>query len=162
MVEQKELFVQMALTSWNDTLSKAGKLFDSLTDAELEQHVAPNRNTGKYLLGHLVAIHDAMLPLLGLGDKLYPELEQPFVRSPESAQPYGPGIQKLKGYWTKVNQTLSFKFDDMSTEEWFGRHNSVSPEDFMKEPHRNKLNVLLSRTNHLNYHRGQLIFLQKK
>jgi uncharacterized damage-inducible protein DinB len=162
MTEQKELFVEMALNSWNDQLNRSGKLFDSLTDAELEQHVAPNRNTGKYLLGHLTAVHDALLPLLGLGDKLYPELEEAFVRNPESAQPYGPGIQQLRGYWNKVNQTLSSKFNGMSTEEWFDRHNSVSPEDFKKEPHRNKLNVLLSRTNHLSYHRGQLIFLQKK
>ena len=143
MTEQKELFVEMALNSWNDQLNRSGKLFDSLTDAELEQHVAP-------------------IPLLGLGDKLYPELEEAFVRNPESAQPYGPGIQQLRGYWNKVNQTLSSKFNGMSTEEWFDRHNSVSPEDFKKEPHRNKLNVLLSRTNHLSYHRGQLIFLQKK
>ena len=161
MAEQ-ELLVKMALTSWNDQLDRSGKLFDSLTDAELEQHVAPNRNTGKYLLGHLIAIHDAMLPLLGLGDKLYPELEQPFVRSPESAQPNETAISVLRASWNKVNQTLASKFKALSTKEWFDRHNSVSPEDFKKEPHRNKLNVLLSRTNHLSYHRGQLIFLQKK
>ena len=162
MADQKELFIKMALDSWNDGLNKAGKLVDSLTDAELEQHVAPNRNTGKYLLGHLTAIHDALLPLLGLGDKLYPELEQPFVRNPESAQLNGPSLQQLRDYWKKVNQTLSSKFNALSAEDWFDRHHSVSPEDFKKEPHRNKLNVLLSRTNHLSYHRGQLIFLQKK
>ncbi len=160
MAEQ-ELLVKMALINWNDQLDRSGKLFDSLTDAELEQHVAPNRNSGKYILGHLTAIHDAMIPLLGLGDKLYPELEQTFVRSPESAHPNETTISALRASWKKVNQTLS-KFNAMSAKEWFDRHNSVSPEDFKKEPHRNKLNVLLSRTNHLSYHRGQLVFLQKK
>ncbi len=161
-MEVQELFVKMALTSWYDQLNRSGKLFDSLTDGELEQHVAPNRNTGKYLMGHLTAVHDGMIPLLGLGEKLYPELELPFIKSPDSAQTNGMKISELRASWAKVNQTLSSKFEDMSTEEWFDRHNSVSPEDFIKEPHRNKLNVLLSRTNHLSYHRGQLIFLQKK
>jgi hypothetical protein len=31
-----------------------------------------------------------------------------------------------------------------------------------KEPHRNRLNVLLGRMNHLSFHRGQLILLTKK
>ena len=34
------------------------------------------------------------------------------------------------------------------------------PEDFIKEPHRNKLNVLLTRTTHLAYHAGQLALLK--
>lgn len=162
MAEQQELFVQMALTSWNDQISRTGKLFDSLIDADLEQPVAPNRNTGRYLLGHLTAVHDGLFPLLNLGDRLYPELEKPFVSNPESAQLPGSALQELRTCWNKVNQTLSAKFGAMTTADWFDRHNSVTQEDFKKEPHRNKLNVLLSRTAHLSYHRGQLVFLQKK
>jgi uncharacterized damage-inducible protein DinB len=160
--EQKELIIKMALNNWNDQLNKAGKLFDSLTDAELEQPVAPKRNTGRYLLGHLTAVHDALFPLLGFGDKLYPELEKPFIASPESAQLPAPDLQQLRKYWNGVNQALSSKFNALTSEEWLDRHNAVTPEDFIKEPHRNKLNVLLSRTSHLSYHRGQLVFLQKK
>ncbi|MDP4252326.1 MAG: DinB family protein [Bacteroidota bacterium] len=162
MAEQEMIFVKMALNNWNEQLTRAGKLIDSLSDAELEQHVAPDRNTGKYLLGHLTAVHDGLFPMLGLGGKLYPELEQPFIANPESAKLPGPDLQQLRTCWTKVNQTLSAGFNAMTPEDWFGRHNSVSAEDFKKEPHRNKLNVLLSRTAHLSYHRGQLIFLQKK
>jgi len=36
---------------------------------------------------------------------------------------------------------------------------AVSDEDFSKEPHRNKLNVIINRTNHMSYHLGQLILL---
>jgi hypothetical protein len=32
----------------------------------------------------------------------------------------------------------------------------ISEQDFAKEPMRNKLNVLINRTNHLAYHYGQL------
>jgi len=41
------------------------------------------------------------------------------------------------------------------------KHTSVSEEDFAKEPHRNRLNVLTTRTTHLASHYGQLIFLKK-
>ena len=46
--------------------------------------------------------------------------------------------------------------------EWFTRHANISEADFPKEPHRNRLNVLLSRTSHLAYHRGQLVLLANK
>jgi hypothetical protein len=48
----------------------------------------------------------------------------------------------------------------MTAEQWLEKHTSVSDEDFAKEPHRNKLSVLISRTNHLANHIGQLLFLK--
>ena len=42
------------------------------------------------------------------------------------------------------------------------RGNLVSAEDFAKEPHRNKLNLIINRTNHQNTHYGQLIYLKPK
>ena len=41
----------------------------------------------------------------------------------------------------------------------FEKHTAVSEEDFSKEPHRNKLNIVISRTSHLQYHTGQLVLL---
>jgi len=49
----------------------------------------------------------------------------------------------------------------MQPTEWFTRHTSVSEEDFIKEPHRNKLNVLITRATHQSYHLGQLIYLKR-
>ena len=51
---------------------------------------------------------------------------------------------------------------DLGPEEWFTRHANITEADFPKEPHRNRLNVLLSRTNHLAYHRGQMVLLTNK
>jgi hypothetical protein len=48
----------------------------------------------------------------------------------------------------------------MSTDSWFSRHASMTDEDFEKDPARNKLTTLLSRTNHLSYHFGQLRLLK--
>ena len=52
------------------------------------------------------------------------------------------------------------KFEFLTTAQWFEKHTAVSEEDFTKEPHRNKLSVVLSRTNHLAYHVGQLALLK--
>jgi ribosomal protein L16 Arg81 hydroxylase len=59
-----------------------------------------------------------------------------------------------------VNERLKKKFNSTSDEEWLSRHTAVSAEDFEKEPHRNKLNVVISRTNHMANHIGQLLLLK--
>src|SRR5690348_5317115 len=81
----KELFIKMAVDAWNTQTSRLTKLFDALSDEQLATATAPGRNTGVYLLGHLVAVTDGMLPLLGYGEKIYPQLEKPFITSPDGS-----------------------------------------------------------------------------
>jgi hypothetical protein len=50
----------------------------------------------------------------------------------------------------------------MQPAEWFLPHTVVSEEDFLKEPHRNKLNVLITRATHQAYHVGQMAYLKNK
>jgi hypothetical protein len=111
-------------------------------------------------LGHLTAVHDAMFPLLGIGEKLYPELENTFIKNPDSSGIEKPSLKDLRSGWQEVNAKLSQKLGEFSIGGWLQKHNAVSAEDFIKEPHRNKLNVLFSRTNHIAYHLGQLAFLK--
>jgi hypothetical protein len=151
----------MALDSWNAQVGRADKLFAALPDENLQQEVAPGRNSGSYLLGHLVAVHDSLFPLLGFGDKLHPALEEPYIKNPDKSAIEKTATTELRYDWQEVNNKLSQHFGQLTADEWFQKHNSVSDEDFAKEPHRNKLNVLLSRTNHLAYHLGQLAFLKK-
>jgi hypothetical protein len=157
-----DLFVKMALMAWETQLNRINKLIDELPDEVLADHVAPARNTGTYLLGHLTATHDAMLPVLGLGERLYPELEQPFLTSPDGADLPVPTLKQLREYWTTVNVTLAERMATLEPAEWFNRHTIVSEADFAREPHRNKLNLLINRTNHMSYHLGQLIFLKPR
>ena len=161
MINQQQLIIKMALDNWNTQVTRADKLFNALSDAQLKEEVAIERNSGIYLLGHLTAIHDALFPLLGLGEKLYPPLEDIFIKNPDKSGIEKPMIKDLRIYWTEVNKNLSQHFNQFTTDEWFQKHTSVTDEDFEKEPHRNKLNVLLNRTNHLAYHLGQLAFLKK-
>ena len=62
-MDQQQLIIKMALDAWHVYINRTDKLFNELTDEQLVNEVAPGRNTGIYLLGHLAAVHDAMLPL---------------------------------------------------------------------------------------------------
>jgi hypothetical protein len=157
---QQELFVKMVLDAWYLYIKRTDDLFNGLSDEQLLHEVSPGRNRGVYLLGHLTAIHDKMLPLLSLREQLYPELYDPFVLNPDKITADIPASSHLRLYWNQVNTTLAEHFSRITPEAWFQKHNSVSAEDFAKEPHRNKLNLVINRTNHLSNHLGQLVFLK--
>ncbi|WP_416865105.1 MAG: DinB family protein [Imperialibacter sp.] len=160
-MNQQELFIKMALDAWNIYIERTNKLFDGLSDEQIAAEVAPNRNTGTYLLGHLAAVHDNMIPLLSIGEKLYPELYEPYVRTPDKSGQNTP-IPELRTAWNKVNSALSAAFEKFTADDWFTRHTAVTEEDFAKEPHRNKLNLVMNRTAHLANHLGQLAFLKPR
>ena len=159
---QQEIFIKMVLDAWNTHIKRTDELFNSLSDDQLLNEIAPNRNRAVYLLGHLTAVHDRMLPVLGFGNQLYPHLYNVFVEKPDKAVTDIPAIADLRLYWKEVNARLAENFKELTPDEWFHRHNSVSEEDFIKEPHRNKLNLVVNRTNHLATHLGQLVFLKNK
>ena len=121
--------------------------------------MAQNRNRAIYLLGHLIAVNDGMLPLLGLGEKIFPQFEAIFISAPDKSVPNLPSLAELKQCWEKLNTTLTDHFNKMNADEWLSRHMSISAEDFKLDPLRNKLNVLINRTNHQSYHLGQLYLL---
>ena len=156
-----DLSIKMSVDAWHHQVSRVDKLINELSDDDLKHEVAPGRNTGVYLLGHLAAVHDALFPLLGVGEKLHPEMEEIFIKSPDKSAHTKPTVNELREYWQHVNKKLSEQINQFDDEQWLQKHTSVSEEDFKKEPHRNRLNVLISRTNHLAYHFGQLAFLKR-
>lgn len=158
--EQADLLVKMTLTAWDGQNKQLIKLLDTLTDEQLHREIAPGKNTGTYLLGHLVAVSDGMLPLLGFGDRLFPELDEVFLKNPDKSGLPQPPVAMLKDNLHVVNSALAGHFNQASVADWLGRHTAVSAEDFANAPHRNKLNVVISRTNHLANHIGQLLLLK--
>ncbi|MEP6583941.1 MAG: DinB family protein [Ginsengibacter sp.] len=161
MTHQQELTIKIILDAWNNQVSRADKFFDIFSDEQLQQEMAPGRNTGLYMLGHLTAVHDALFPLLDLGEKMYPALEEVFLKNPDKSGIDKPTVKDVRSYWSEVKNKLDQRISQVTNEEWFYKHTSISDEDFEKEPHRNKLNVLMTRTTHLAYHLGQLAFLKK-
>ena len=157
-----KLFIKMVLDAWETYNARFNKLLDTVTDEQLLSETAPGRNRGIYLAGHLVAVADGMLPILGIGEKVHPELEQIFLTNPDKFVVEIPSVEEIKKYRDEINAKLSYYFGQLQPAEWFEKRTAVSDEDFVKEPHRNKLNILINRTNHLSYHLGQLAYLVKK
>lgn len=157
-----DLVVKTALSAWDTQNTRVNKLIETLSEEKMLSEIAPGKNRGIYLLGHLAAVNDNLIPLLGFGEKLYPQLGPVFLSNPDKSGLSSPSLDELKQYWNRINATLLEHFSKMKSEDWFERHTSISAEDFVKEPHRNKLSVILNRTTHQSYHLGQLILLQSK
>ncbi len=149
--------VALGLKVWKAQLERADKLFGSLSSDDVLREIAPGKNRLLYLWGHLTAIHDAMLPLLGMGERLYPEFDVAFVSNPDKSQAAIPSHEQVRQAWTTVNGELLKGLEKMSWSDWVQRHTAVSEEDFAKDPSRNRFAILLSRTNHLSYHLGQAV-----
>jgi hypothetical protein len=144
-----------AVNAWNMNVERADKLFSGLSEEQLLNEVAPGKNRLIYLWGHLIAVHDAMRPLLGLGQKLHPELEAVFLTEADKAVPQLPSGAQLKHRWDEVNGSLQAGFSNWAASDWTQKHTAVSEEDFATNPLRNRLSILLSRTSHIAYHLGQ-------
>ena len=150
-------YVALGLKAWKTQIDRADKLFGGLSSEEVLREIAPGRNRLLYLWGHLTAIHDAMLPLLGLGERLHPEFDVAFVSNPDKSQANITSREQVCQAWTTVNGELLKGLEKMSWSDWVQRHTAVSEEDFAKDTSRNRFAILLNRTNHLSYHLGQSV-----
>jgi hypothetical protein len=154
-------YVALGLKAWNAQIDRADKLFQALSSEEIFREIAPGRNRLLYLWGHLTAVHDAMLPLLFLGNRLHPEFDVAFVSNPDKSRADLPSHEQVRRAWNVVNAELREGFEKMSWSDWVQRHAAVSEEDFAEDGSRNRFTILLSRTNHLSYHLGQAVLGRK-
>ena len=99
-------YTALGLKAWKAQVDRADKLFGTLSSEQVLQEIAPGRNRLLYLWGHLTAIHDAMLPLLGLGKRLYPEFDVAFVINPDKSQTVTPSREEIRRAWITVNGEL--------------------------------------------------------
>lgn len=154
-----EQIITQVINSWAAQNKSVTAFVNKYDESAYAKEIAPGRNRPVYLLGHLIAVNDGMLPLFGLGEKLFPELEATFIKAPDKTVAELPTVADLKLKWEQLNATLTKHFATMTAQDWMGRHTAVSPEDFELEPKRNKLNVLLDRVIHQSYHSGQMNLL---
>lgn len=159
-MDTNQVMVKMVLDRWFALINNFETTLNTLTDEQLQNEIAPGRNRGIYLLGHMVAVHDDMLRLLDFGPKMYPHLFEPFVKSPDKAVADILSAKELRANWTELNNYLTQKINSLQPGDWFQPHTAVTVEDFEKEPHRNKLNIMLTRCTHLAYHHGQFILIK--
>lgn len=153
----EELLVQTVIASWKQIVNRLDERFAPLDDEQLQKQVAPNKNRLFYLLGHLTVVHDRMLPLLGIGVRLHPQLDEVYLTHPDRMLADPLSAADLKRAWREVNAAIDSAVEKFSAQDWLKKHTAVSDEDFAKEPTRNRLAVFLSRTNHASFHAGQAV-----
>ena len=157
----EESVVASAVHAWKLNLERADTFFSGLNEEQLLKEVAPGKNRLIYLWGHLIAVHDAMFPLLGLGERLHGELDAAFLTGADKAVAELPSGAELKRLWAEVNDRLLAGFSRFTAADWAQKHSVVSEQDFAANPLRNRLAILLSRTAHVAYHLGQAQLAQK-
>jgi DinB superfamily len=157
-----DVLTKTVLKAWSLQVARIDEFIAQASDEALSTDTAPGRNSGVYLVGHLTAVSDGLFPLLGFGSKIYPELEKLFISTPDKAGLEYPTLEQLKESWRVVNDKLMERFNSLEPEQWLGRHEAISEDDFAKDPFRNRLNVLINRTAHMSYHLGQLVYLKPK
>jgi len=122
--------IDAALRAWRFNADRIDAFFNALSQDQLEQEIAPGRNRLIYLWGHIAAVNDGLFPLLGLGPKLYPEMEAMFIANPDRAAVTIYSAEQVKGAWSHVNEELFAGLSGWSPMEWLERHTAVSVDDF--------------------------------
>src|SRR3954469_17409113 len=120
-MEITRLIVKSVLDAWNSRIEAANKIIDSLTDEDLQKEVAPGRNRGIYLLGHLALVNDKMLPLLNFEPQHYAHLEDAFLNKPDKSTDL-PSAKEVRAVWKDVNSKLAAHCAKLSADEWFEKH----------------------------------------
>lgn len=156
-----QIIIAAAISSWQQVVTRIGSLCLSLNEEQLSVEVAPGKNRMLYIWGHLTAMHDAMFSVLRLGERLHPELDAIFITQPDRSMPL-PKSTEIANGWEAIHTALLSTFATLGSREWLERHGSVSAEEFEQNPARNRLAVLLSRTNHASYHFGQMMLAKLK
>jgi DinB superfamily len=159
-MDYKSVASAIAVNAWQVYADRCTKLINGLSDDQLLKEIAPGKNRGIYLVGHLAAVHDMMPEILGFGKRAFPDLQPVFLDAPDRKFEKIPSLSELKQIWTAVHERLKNEFAKMTPEGWFRRHESMTDADYEKDPTRNKLAVLQNRTNHFAYHYGQIILLK--
>ncbi len=153
--------LQICLLQWDAFNKRMQKVIDSIDDENFNQPIVANGNSPSWLLGHLADTDDKLLELFGIGKRLFPELSSIYHHERGTNQQGHLAKAELTSKWNLIVAELDTAFKKMTEADWLSRHMSVTEDDFKKEPHRNKLNVLLSRVTHKASHLGQIAMQAK-
>ena len=151
---------QTVLSSWKSVNQRVSALIAELSGERIQNEIAPGRNRALYLVGHLTAVSDRMFPLLGVGQRRFQNLDAAYLEHPDRTAPDPLAPDDLKAAWQDVTTRMTDALEAFTPAEWLQKHTAVSDEDFAKDPGRNRMAVVLTRTNHISYHMGQLMLAQ--
>src|ERR1700736_1835942 len=95
-------FIDSALRNWKSNVDRTSEFFGALSEEQLLQEISPGKNRLIYLWGHLTAVNDALLPLLGLGERLHPEIDLMFGSNPDRSTQETVSGKELKRIWDEI------------------------------------------------------------
>src|SRR6202051_4146853 len=130
LMTNEELYLEVELNGWKGNIERADKMFSGLSDEEVLKEIAPGKNRLIYLWGHLTASHDAMLPLLGIGQRLHPEFYFAFIFNAEKTQSGIPSVELVRKAWRQINGRLFEGFASLSAADWLKKDGAVSEGGF--------------------------------
>ena len=148
--------LDICLLNWDAQNKRIQKILDTISDENFYKPILSNGNSPSWILGHLTEADDALLELMGISSRLYPEMKAIYHHERGENQNGHLSRQEVNEKFNSILTKLDQAFKSWNESEWLTRHTAVSEEDFKKAPHRNKLNVLLSRVTHKASHLGQL------
>jgi len=82
----------------------------------------PRQESTFYLVGHLTAVHDRMLALLGLGERLHPELDEVYITKGDRLLADPVSASGLRKAWAEVNRRLTVAFERFTPKDWLQKH----------------------------------------
>ena len=153
--------LEIALLQWHTINKRIFKTLETISDENFHKQIVVNGNSPSWLFGHLADTDDKLLELLGIQNRIFQELKSIYHHERGNNLVGHLTKEELLKRWTTIIESLDKAFATMTEENWLGRHMEVTEDDFKKEPHRNKLNVLLSRVMHKASHLGQIGMLPK-
>jgi uncharacterized damage-inducible protein DinB len=153
--------LEICLLQWDAYNRRMQKMLESFPDEKYFEPIVSGGNSPSWLMGHLADTDDALLELFGIRQRLFPELAKHYHHERGTNQAGHLSKTELLTKWKTIVAELDRAFKSMSESDWHSKHTAVSEEDFKKEPHRNKLNVMLSRVTHKASHLGQIAMQAK-
>lgn len=148
--------LEICLLQWDAYTKRMEKMMETISSENYVTPIVPGGNSPSWLMGHLADTDDKLLELFGIRQRLFPELSTIYHHERGSNQTGHLAKEELLKKWKSIITELDRAFKFWSESEWRGRHTAVNEDDFAKEPHRNKLNVMLSRVTHKASHLGQI------
>ncbi len=153
--------LDICLLQWSMYNNRMQKVFETISEENYNKPISANGNSPSWIMGHLADTDDSLLELFGIGNRKHPELKTIYHHERGTNQSGHLSKIDLMTKWKSITSELDKAFKSWSEGEWLSRHTAVSEEDFKKEPHRNKLNVMLSRVGHRASHLGQIAMQSK-
>jgi uncharacterized damage-inducible protein DinB len=153
--------LDICLLQWDAYNRSMLKVLETISEEDFHKPIVPGGNSPSWLLGHLADTDDALFELFGIRNRMFPDLAKIYHHERGTNLSGHLTKEELSSRWKAILNELDSAFKKMNESDWLARHMVVSEEDFKKQPHRNKLNVLLSRVTHKASHLGQIALLVK-